>query len=172
LRAKEVNDVAELKREGLSIQAISSLTGFDRKTVRKYLLEPDAIPAYGPRPPAVSKLDGFKPYLEERLKAVVEGYFDCLKIHQAGFPFVVALMGTVLFPATEALLRERFRRVLLLLDGDGSGRRATARIAVQLAGKCSVRCVAVPDGSQPDQLNRAELAALLAGNLGEEGATT
>jgi transposase len=30
-----VNDFAELKREGLSIQAISSLTGFDRKTVHK-----------------------------------------------------------------------------------------------------------------------------------------
>ena len=65
-----MNDFAELKREGLSIQAISSsATGFDRKTVRKYLLKPDAIPAYGPRPPAASNLDGFKTYLEERLKA-------------------------------------------------------------------------------------------------------
>jgi len=66
-----VNDFSELKREGLSIQAISSVTGFDRKTVRKYLLKPDEIPAYGPRPEAASKLDGFKPYLEERLKAGV-----------------------------------------------------------------------------------------------------
>ena len=67
-----MNDFAELKREGLSIQAISSsATGFDRKTVRKYLLKPDAIPAYGPRPPAASKLDDFKAYLEERLKAGV-----------------------------------------------------------------------------------------------------
>ena len=49
LRAREVNEFAELKREGLSIQAISSVTGFDRKTVRKYLLKPDEIPAYGPR---------------------------------------------------------------------------------------------------------------------------
>jgi transposase len=58
-------------REGLSIQAISSVTGFDRKTVRKYLPKPDEIPAYGPRPEAASKLDGFKPYLEEWLKAGV-----------------------------------------------------------------------------------------------------
>ena len=66
-----MNDFSELKREGLSIQAISSVTGFDRKTVRKYLRRPDEIPAYGPRPEAAGKLDGFKPYLEERLKAGV-----------------------------------------------------------------------------------------------------
>ena len=66
-----MNEFAELKREGLSIQAISSLTGFDRKTVRKYVLDPDVIPAYKPRPLAAGKLDAFKPYLEERLKAGV-----------------------------------------------------------------------------------------------------
>jgi transposase len=33
-----------MKREGLSTQAISTLTGYDRKTVRKYLLEPEAVP--------------------------------------------------------------------------------------------------------------------------------
>lgn len=66
-----MNDFAELKRQGLNIQAISALTGFDRKTVRKYLRKPDEIPAYGPRPAAASKLDAFKPYLEERLKAGV-----------------------------------------------------------------------------------------------------
>jgi lambda repressor-like predicted transcriptional regulator len=32
-----VNDIAELKRQGLSIQAISAMTGFDRKTVKKTL---------------------------------------------------------------------------------------------------------------------------------------
>ena len=66
-----MNDFTELKREGLSIQAISSVMGSDRKTVRKYLLNPDEIPAYGPRPEAASKLDDFKTYLEERLKAGV-----------------------------------------------------------------------------------------------------
>jgi transposase len=66
-----VNEFAELKQEGLSIQAISSVTGFDRKTVRKYLLNPDEIPVYGSRPSAASKLDAFKPYLEDRLKSGV-----------------------------------------------------------------------------------------------------
>lgn len=66
-----MNDLTELKREGLSIQAISGMTGLDRKTVRKYLLRPDEIPVYGPRPALPSKLDRFKPFLEERLKAGV-----------------------------------------------------------------------------------------------------
>jgi transposase len=65
----EVHDIEELKRQGLSVQAISNMTGFDRKTVRKYLIQPDDTPVYGPREPQPSKLDPFKPYLEERLRA-------------------------------------------------------------------------------------------------------
>jgi hypothetical protein len=71
LRAVEVNDLVELKRQGLSIKAIGAATGFDRKTIRKYLVKPDAIPAYAPRPPRSSKLDAFKPCLEGRLNAGV-----------------------------------------------------------------------------------------------------
>jgi transposase len=71
LRGKDVQEIEGLKRQGLSIQAISELTGYDRKTVRKYLIVPDGIPAYRPREPQPSKLDGFKPYLQERLAAGV-----------------------------------------------------------------------------------------------------
>jgi len=66
-----VQDIAELKRQGLSIQDISGLTGFDRKTIRKYLSHPESLPSYGPREPRPSKLDSFKPYLDERLQAGV-----------------------------------------------------------------------------------------------------
>jgi len=66
-----VEQINQLKREGLSILAISNLTGYDRKTIRKYLLAPATRPTYPPRPQAVSKLDSFKPYLEERLQAGV-----------------------------------------------------------------------------------------------------
>ena len=40
LRGKDVEEISELKREGLSIRAISRLTGYGRKTIRKYLLAP------------------------------------------------------------------------------------------------------------------------------------
>ena len=66
-----MHDIERLRREGLSIKAISKLTGWDRKTICKYLIRPEAAPIYGPREPRASKLDGFKPYIEERLKAGV-----------------------------------------------------------------------------------------------------
>ena len=53
---------------------------------------------------------------------VVEGYFDCLRVHQAGIPFVVALMGTSLSASQARVLTERFDRVVLMLDGDATGR--------------------------------------------------
>jgi transposase len=40
LGGKDVDEIKELKREGLSIQAISRLTGYDRKTISRLLLAP------------------------------------------------------------------------------------------------------------------------------------
>ena len=84
------------------------------------------------------------------------------------FPSVVALMGTALFPAAEIPLSKRFQHVILMLDGDGPGRQTTKRIAAQLAGKCSVTIVSVPTDSQPDQLNRVEITALLESKIGPQ----
>jgi len=70
LRGGEVEEIIELKRQGLSVSAISELTGNDRKTIRKYLKRP-AMPVYGPRRLRPSKLDGFKPFLQERVQAGV-----------------------------------------------------------------------------------------------------
>ena len=70
-RGKDVQEIKELKTQGLSLRAISDLTGYDRKTIRRYLVAGSAAPIYGPRPPALGKLDPFKPYLEERMQAGV-----------------------------------------------------------------------------------------------------
>ena len=47
------------------------MTGFDRKTVRKYLANPERQPRYRPRQKRPSQLDPFKPYIDERLAAGV-----------------------------------------------------------------------------------------------------
>jgi transposase len=65
-----VDEINEFKRSGMSIRGISELTGYDRKTIRKYLLEQGA-PVYRSRPASASKLEPFKPYLNERLRAGV-----------------------------------------------------------------------------------------------------
>lgn len=86
LRGKDVQDLEELKQTGMSISAISELTGYDRKTVRKYLLSSAAVPQYKERPVRPSKLDVFKPYLEDRLKAGVWNAEVLLReIHKQGY---------------------------------------------------------------------------------------
>lgn len=49
--------------------AIAEVTGFDRKTVWKYLAHPDLEPRNKPRPGRPTLLDPFKAYMEERLAA-------------------------------------------------------------------------------------------------------
>jgi len=62
-----VNELSELKRGGLTIQAISELTGYDPRPSGNIYCSPK----YAPRTAPPSKLEEFKPYLAERLKAGV-----------------------------------------------------------------------------------------------------
>jgi transposase len=70
LRGGEVNNICEMKRQGLSISRISQMTDLDRKTIRKYLNDPKVRP-YGPRTPRKGVLNDYKPFLEQRLAAGV-----------------------------------------------------------------------------------------------------
>jgi len=91
---------------------------------------------------------------------IVEGFFDCFKVHQAGVTCVVALMGCSLSRRQRDLLEQHFEEAVLLLDGDKPGRAASATIAVQLASKLPTRLVQVPEGSQPDQLSEDQIRCL------------
>jgi hypothetical protein len=91
---------------------------------------------------------------------VVEGFFDCFNVHQAGLPCVVALMGCSLSRQQEVLLQQHFHQVTLILDGDNAGRRAGAMIAARLVPKVAVRVVGIPLGSQPDQLGFDQIHCL------------
>src|SRR5712691_4361851 len=62
---------------------------------------------------------------------LVEGFFDCMKVTQAGFP-CVALMGSTMSKTQEELLTEHFAEVTVMLDGDEAGRRATDEITDRL----------------------------------------
>jgi transposase len=59
--------IHDLKDQGLSIRAIAQRVGLDRKTVRKYLQQGLSVPTYGPRQPRPTKLDAFRPYLDQRI---------------------------------------------------------------------------------------------------------
>jgi DNA primase len=92
---------------------------------------------------------------------VVEGFFDTMKVHQAGFRGVVGLMGCILSEAQENLLVENFDRIILLLDGDDAGRAATEDCLRRLARQMFVKAIMLPDGKQPDMLSPEELKGVL-----------
>lgn len=92
---------------------------------------------------------------------VVEGFFDGLRLRQAGVRSVVALMGSALYEPQQRILLQRFRRVILMLDGDAAGRRATAEIAARLRSRCAVQVVSVPEQMQPDQMSTDQIRRAL-----------
>jgi DNA primase len=97
----------------------------------------------------------------QQVAVVVEGFFDCLKLRQAGLTAVVALMGAALYDEQQRALLEHFQRVILMLDGDTAGRRATAIIAARLRQHALVRVIHLPDQVQPDQLSTDDIRQLL-----------
>ena len=58
---------------------------------------------------------------------LVEGYFDVMALHQAGFENVVAISGTALTANQVRLLKRQASTVYLALDSDEAGQTATLR---------------------------------------------
>ena len=56
---------------------------------------------------------------------LVEGNFDVITLHQAGFAEVVAPLGTALTPEQVGQLKRMTERVVLVYDGDKAGYKAT-----------------------------------------------
>ena len=94
-----------------------------------------------------------------------EGYFDALHLWQHGIRRVVALMGCSLSPRQELLIAGQVSaqtRVVLMLDHDEAGIKATQVMVPRLSEYCFVRPFRFPEGvEQPDALGLEQLAALL-----------
>lgn len=99
---------------------------------------------------------------------IVEGFFDCLKVYQAGQPCVVALMGCSLSVQQEKLLVEHFRHIVLMLDADAAGRQASRVIADRLNNRLTIELVELATGRQPDQLSGEEIHRALSGAVRRE----
>jgi DNA primase len=105
---------------------------------------------------------------------IVEGYLDVIAVHQAGFTNTVSPMGTALTEFQLSQLKRYSRRIVLALDPDAAGDKATLRgleIARQtldheqdpifdargLLGhearlNADIRVAALPDGLDPDEI--------------------
>jgi DNA primase len=68
-----------------------------------------------------------KPIREQNQVVIVEGYLDVIVLHQAGFANVVSPMGTALNEDQLRLLNKLSHRIILALDADAAGEKATLR---------------------------------------------
>jgi DNA primase len=58
---------------------------------------------------------------------IVEGYMDVIGLHQAGFHNAISPMGTALTEDQFTLLKKFSRNIILALDPDAAGEKATLR---------------------------------------------
>jgi DNA primase len=105
---------------------------------------------------------------------IVEGYLDVIALHQAGYRNAVSPMGTALSERQLRLLKRYTRRIVLALDPDAAGERATLR-GLQVARQAldhetepvfdarglikhearlqaDIRVTSLPDGMDPDDV--------------------
>jgi DNA primase len=105
---------------------------------------------------------------------IVEGYLDVIALHQAGFDNAVSPMGTALTEYQLHLLKRYTRRIVLALDADAAGDKATLR-GLELARgalereadpvfdargllghearlKADIRVTTLPEGLDPDEV--------------------
>ena len=105
---------------------------------------------------------------------IVEGYLDVIALHQAGYANAVSPMGTALTEHQLYLLKRYSRRIVLALDSDVAGDRATLRglqIARQTLDReaepvfdargllgfearlqADIRVTTLPEGMDPDDI--------------------
>ena len=105
---------------------------------------------------------------------IVEGYLDVVALHQAGYTNAVSPMGTALTEHQLYLLKKLTRRIVLALDSDAAGDKATLR-GLQMARQAldhesdpvfdargllgyearlqaDIRVTTLPEGMDPDDI--------------------
>jgi DNA primase len=105
---------------------------------------------------------------------IVEGYFDVIALHQAGYPNAISPMGTALGEGQLRQLKRLSTRMVLALDADAAGDKATLRgleVARQTLEReadpvfdargllhhegrlqADIRVTALPQGQDPDEI--------------------
>ena len=89
---------------------------------------------------------------KERRLILAEGYMDVIALHQAGFDYTVASLGTALTSEQARMIANYADEVIVAYDSDGAGKKATQRafsIFDELGIK--VRVLSVPGAKDPDE---------------------
>lgn len=88
---------------------------------------------------------------EDDTLLIVEGYMDCIALHQAGIYQAVAALGTALTPIQAKLMKRFATKVITSFDADSAGQEATLR-SLEILGHegFEVRVLKIPEGKDPD----------------------
>lgn len=93
--------------------------------------------------------------LKERTIIMVEGYMDCISLHQHGIINTVASLGTALTSNQAKLLRRYADKVIIAYDADIAGQTATLRGLEILRNEgFEINVLTVPKGKDPDEFIR------------------
>lgn len=99
---------------------------------------------------------------------VVEGHLDVVSVSQAGFPNVVASMGTSLTKDQARILKRYTDKVYISYDGDFAGQKATVRgLEILRDEGLEVKIVSLPDGKDPDDVIKSEGADAYRGYIAD-----
>ena len=94
--------------------------------------------------------------LQTKTAIVVEGYFDCVVLADAGISNVVSPLGTALTEEQARLLKRYAETIILAFDPDAAGEQATLRsIDLLVESGLHVRVARLPAGVDPDECLRA-----------------
>ena len=92
---------------------------------------------------------------------VTECPWGAIRLHQAGLPNAVALLGTSASAAQLAMLAKA-PKLLLLFDGDAAGREGAERLRAACEAVPAVSGL-LPEGADPDDLTDGQLRGIAQG---------
>ena len=84
-----------------------------------------------------------------------EGYLDVIALHQAGFEYAVATLGTAITPEHARIFSKYTKRVVISYDADEAGQNAAEK-AMRILGDVGmeVRVLKIPGAKDPDEFIR------------------
>lgn len=97
-----------------------------------------------------------KSKMEDRYFVIVEGYMDCISLHQHGITNAVASLGTALTVNQARMLKRYADKVIISYDADVAGQAATLRgLEILRDAGFDVRVLIIPKGKDPDEFIRS-----------------
>lgn len=91
----------------------------------------------------------------DRYFIIVEGYMDCISLHQYGITNAVASLGTALTVNQARMLKRYADKVIISYDADFAGQTATLRgLDILRDAGFEVRVLNIPEGKDPDEFLR------------------